>query len=47
VSSAATSQSSKESVIRAGRNHGRRPSMMEVALQKESRRNQHLLIAPA
>jgi hypothetical protein len=47
VSSAASSQSSKESVIRLGRNYGRGRSMTEVALQKESRRNQHLLIAPA
>jgi len=47
VSSGATSQSSKESVIRLGRNYGRGWSLAEVALKKESRRNQHLLIAPA
>jgi hypothetical protein len=47
VSSAASSQSSKESVIRAGRNLPSGLSLAEVALQKESRRNQHLLIAPA
>jgi hypothetical protein len=47
VSSGATSQSSKESVIRLGRNYGRGWSMTEVARQKESRRNQHLRIAPA